>query len=271
MVALAKLFEPAIINCQEVIGSGSCLLVGKVPNCGEEPVEYTFEAVAAVAASTVPTTIQVRVTATNQDGAAVVIASPSFVVRENSFLTFGTTTVKVLNRAVITGVVGGVAVSVESVPTAIAAAATGTTWGLELLETVTDLPLDASSTDADRKDLKSGIQGSKIKTRIDLDLNITYFASPLDLAQTRIMLPAGLGTENIFFVAAKSSGLTAFGRAIVMGMSESGTDDIVTYSTTLSAQAPFAIVARTADPLVNTTAQLTALNNVLRLSGLKTV
>jgi hypothetical protein len=270
MVALAKSFVSPLQSCNEVIGSGSCLLVQLVENCGDEPTLYTLTTTVAAAASTVATTITVDLTAISQDGTPITpITGKSVTIREDSILYFTNTNVpvKVLNEIKITAGTPAV-IATNAIPSAIGVGSNARTWALELLDTVTDLPINVESSEADRKDLKAGIQGSNVKTRIDLSLDISYFASPLDRTQRSVMLKAALGTQDLYFVAAKSSGLIAFGRAKVMGLQESGDMELTTYSTSLSAQAPFGVTAVTNDPLVNNAEQLVALNAVLEYSGL---
>jgi hypothetical protein len=270
MASLAKKFVPEIQSCNEVIGSGSCLLVASVPNCGEEPILYTISNTVAASISTTATTLTLSVTGATQDGVAVTPTPTSVLIREGAVLYFGATNVavKVSDEVLIAT---ATVVNVDSIPAAIAVNDVANTWALYLLETVTDLPIALEAGEADSKVLKDGIQGSNVQTRIDLNLAISYLAAPTDIAQARVMLRAATNTEDIFFFAAKSSSLVAWGRAKVMGLTESGDMELTTYSTTLSAQAPFAVTYKTADTQVNSSNQLIDLNLALRYAGLPIV
>ena len=267
MVSLASSFVAPIVNCNEVVGSGSCLLVSNIENCGDEPILYNITNTAAIAAAA--TTATLSVVSATQDGVAVTPAPTSVVLREGSRLYFTPTSFITIKNETTVGT--ATVVDIEPATAAIASAGTALTWAMQLLDTVSDLPIDLASTTSDRKDLKSGLQGSTIKNRIDLTIALTYFASPLDKTQQEVMLKAALSTNNVYFVAVKSTGLIAFGKAQINGLSETGTTEIVTYSTTLNAQSPWAVTFRTANPAVNPVAQLADLNTVNRYSGLPLV
>jgi hypothetical protein len=270
MASLAKKFVPEIQSCNEVIGSGSCLLVASVPNCGEEPILYTITNTLAAPISATATTLTLSVTGATQDGVAVTPTPTSVLIREGAILYFGVanTPIKVSDEILVST---ATVVNVDAVPVALAVNATAPTWALYLLETVTDLPVALEAGEADSKVLKDGIQGSNVKTRIDLNLAISYLAAPTDIAQARVMLRAATNTEDMFFFAAKSSSLVAWGRAKVMGLTESGDMELTTYSTTLAAQAPFAVTYKTSDVQVNNATQLIDLNLALKYAGLPLV
>lgn len=268
MVSKASFFVADVKNCERVIANGSCLLVGNTFDCSDEPILYTLIAESAAAINA--ETISISLDSATVDGVAITTPAEVFI-RKNSLLTFtGNNVVTVLDDVTVTAT--ATTVNVAPLDAAIAISDTAETWALYLLETVTDLPINADSSETDSSILKDGIQGRNEKTRVDLNIPITYFASPLDISQAAIMLPASLGTENIFAVAIKSSGLVAFGRFKVMGLQESGaTNDLVSYSTSLSGQAPFAIAFASSDTKINTAEQLAALNDVLRWSGIAEV
>lgn len=268
MSSYAKSFVSPITACDVVVGSGSCLLVAPLRNCAEEPDTYLITNTVAIAAAATTATLQL--TSVTRDGDPVTPVPADVYLREGSRLYFGTNFVTLREDATVTSA-AAIAVDIEPAVGAIAAAATAQTWALYLLDSTTDLPINLASSSTSNKKLKNGLQGGTSKTEINLNVDITYFASPLDLAQQEVMLKAATTTEYIYAVVIKTDAQTAFGKFEVQNLNSTGNSDLITYTASLVGQPDYAVTYRTANPKVNDAAQLVALNAVSRLSGVPAV
>jgi hypothetical protein len=142
---------------------------------------------------------------------------------------------------------------------------TAETWGLLRLLSPQALPLTSDSTNVDRKDYTFGLQGSEVKTRVNLNSSVQIINQVTDRAFWEVVHPAGLGSNNIFSMIVTNAE-HAFGAAQVTSLTDDNAlDEISRPSFDLLFQAPFARVGQYAYLPTN---QQTALNEVRKLAGL---
>jgi hypothetical protein len=255
-LALAGSFLPKPKNCKNVLGSSSCIYVGNLDACNDEPASTTLE-------------IDI---ATSLGGGLYTYTlfsngSPYFL-EDGTFLNFINPVgrVQVIGDVTVSGFVDVLVNVLSGSPTV---GSTATIWNMQTIEAATDIAVNLEAQSADSKVLKDNIQGSTAITRTDLLIPLTYLASPKDTVQQTVMLPAARSNKPIFVVVYKSSGLVAWGQAEVMGLTESGAmDELVTYTTTLKLKAPFAITYNSNDPLVNDFSRVECLNVLYERIGL---
>lgn len=272
-MALTDRFVSPIVNCQESQNAGSCIFVTRLLDCAEEPNTYTIEATAAVAANAEEISLQL-LALTDSEGNAITPLPDSVLLREDLVLHFELTAtpgtfveVKLTEETSVTSA-AAVAAAIEPAPAAIAANDVALTWALAEITEATDLPLNSDSQEDDRKVLKNGIQGSSVKTNVNLNVPLQYISDPSNIAQFNVILPASQSTEDIYAFVLKSGGLAAFGRAKVMNFNATGAiNQIERVSANLNFQAPFALSYFSANPDINTATQIADLNTLARLSG----
>jgi hypothetical protein len=247
-LALAGSFLPKPKNCKNVLGSSSCIYVGNLNGCDEEPATTTLEIadVTFLSAGIYSCTLF-----TNDD---------PYLLQDGAFLNF----INPFCRVQIIGdvlVAGGDVVMVNVLSGSLFVGATSTIWNMQTIDAATDITVNLEAQSADSKVLKDNIQGSTAITRTDLLIPLTYLASPKDTVQQTVMLPAARSDTPIFVVVYKTSGLVAWGQAEVMGLTESGDVELITYT-------PFAITYNTADTLVNDFAKIECLDMLYQRLGL---
>lgn len=264
----AENFISDIKTCDEIQNAGSILKVANLEKCATEPIVYTLTpAAAAINAETISVYISNPVVPTTPPPGYV---PPKVWLQKGTKLYFGTTfkPVTVAANTLVNGTTAGTAatVPVDPLTQAIAATDTALTWGMMMILSPTDLPLSDNDSTVDRTDLTYGLQGSTVKTTKEKTSQITVIARPDDRAFWEIVYPASQGSQNIFAHVIRNGGLSAWGPAKVMSLTNPGAiREISRPQFTLNFQAPYA--SPTLREYITNSAQQTAFDTVMRLSG----
>jgi hypothetical protein len=265
-------FQYPIQACKTSNSAGSQLLVQNTYNCSATPILYTINNTTAIAANA--STASLQLTAATVDGVALPTLPASVTLRANSRLYLGASGNLVnyvsFPREVTINSASATTVDIDNAATAVAAAVTGQTYAMLLVEKTTDLPINVEAETSNTRVLADGLQITQNVTGLNLNTPVTFFSSPEDESQFIVLQRAALTTANIYALIVKTSGNLAFGTAKVLGVSYTGdfTDEVAT--TTLNFQS-WAVAHSTSDVRVNSAVQLAAINRVYKLVGLPTI
>ena len=210
------------------------LTVGGTPTLGDETLDLT---------SDIPVILRRGTKLTTSNGSVVTVTTETELTAATS-----------------------ASVPVEPLATPVpTAAATIKTWGLLRILSPQALPLTSDSTNVDRKDYTFGLQGSEVKTRVNLNSSVQIINQATDRAYWEVMHPASLGSNNVFALIVTNAE-HGFGAAQVTSLTDDNAiDEISRPSFDLMFQAPFARVGQYA---YLTPARKTKLNEVRSLAGL---
>ncbi len=253
----AEQFVPSLTSCEEIQNAGSIIKVANLVNCASEPTVYTLTAGAGGAIGA--TTLTLSITAPAGPPA------PSVVLQKGSRLFFGTTFIPVTVAADTTVTSTPVAVPVD--PLEAAVSGTAFTWGLQMILSPTDLPINSTDQTVDRSDLTYSLQGSTVKTGKETSSQITVISRTDDRAFWEVIYPASQGTQSIFAHIIRTGGIRVWGRCHVVNLTQPGAiRELKRDSFGLNYQAPWA--QPTLRQYITDTAQLAAFDAVMRLSGI---
>jgi len=269
-MAFTDSFVQDIIACNEAYNAGSALFIFDFEGeCSDEPPVYVFT---TDTTALVGTEVVVTGTITDRLVDGVSTTAVPARLRKDQLLVFSGGSTAVVTADVLVDDTTSTSVSIKDLSGAVAIGETVNFYSGYELCTVTDLPLSSDSNTVNRTVLKNGIQGSDVKTRINLSSAVQIISSPTDKGQQAVILKAAQGTQDVYAIAYKSSGYMAFGRAKVMNWSATGTiEELERISFTLQWQTPYALAFATTDTDITTMPQLTQINDLLELSGIEQV
>jgi hypothetical protein len=257
-------FKTDIVSCNEIQNAGSALYLGAMPSCAEEAQVYTLELDTPVAIG--DDTASLKVTVPSAVGTTVRLRQGSRVYfgadidAATSFITVATETVVGLTP---------VTVPIEDATAVIAGATLGWSWGLLKLISPTNLPLNLTSNNTDRKDLSNGLRGSEVKVGIMFNPQISTIAVPGDRAYWEVVRKVVMTNNDIYALMlrnAPNGGEHAFGRAKVMELTNDGNiNEISRPQFALNFQGEWN--APTLFPYLSTTEQ-NGINHLRKLAGL---
>lgn len=251
--SLIDIFAPKIENCNEYLNAGSINLVAPVP-CGS--VEPTVDTL-TVDTALVGGEESIDLTSDNAAGT---------ILREGSILHFASG--ELVTITATTTVTTGTTVPIEAAPV-ISAGDTGQTWALLRIKSPTNLPTNIEAQEVNRTDLTYGLQGGMVKSKIELNIQVTAIAVPGDKAVFDYILGASTSDADIYSLIVRSHGVTTAGRTKITGWTDDGNiEEISRPQWTYKYQPLFGIIK---PPEYLTTNELAALNGVRKLSGLSVV
>ena len=196
----------------------------------------------------------------------------SVTLRQGLVLWFDDTTKKPVVVASETVVATGatpVTVPINPAEEAIAINSLALSWIMYQIEGATNLPIDTDAVTVNNTRLKNGLQGSDSKTRVNLTSAVELLTSKSDKGIWAVILPAVKGSQNIYAVIAKTSGLTAFGQAQLASGSFTGDiEELERATVQFNFQAPFALEYLANDATLFSTEQLADLQLLIEYAGL---
>jgi hypothetical protein len=252
-MAIAQSFVSEVTPSNVVQTSGSILLVGKLDGASEEPAVATL------------TVVDTAIVAGDE---VLTLSSDSDVTLRRGLILKFTTGANVVVAETTSIAAGATAVSVPVEPLVTPLPANGNTaqtWGLLRVLSPTALPLTSDSTNVDRKDYTYGLQGSEVKTRVNLNSSVQIINQATDRAYYEVIHPATQNASNVF-VMIVTNAEHAFGACQVSSLTDDNAiDEISRPSFDLMFQAPFARVGAYS---YLEAGQKTKLNEARALAGL---
>jgi len=252
-MAIAQSFVSEVTPSNVVQTSGSILLVGKLTGAAEEPATATLTIVdttIAIGNETLEMTSDIDVTLRRGARLKFTVGAPVVVAETTE----------------IEGGAAAVAVPVEPLASVLPVNGnTAETWGLLRVLSPTALPLASDSTNVDRKDYTYGLQGSEVKTRVNLNSSVQIINQATDRAYYEVIHPATQNASNVF-VMIVTNAEHAFGACQISSLTDDNAiDEISRPSFDLMFQAPFARVGAYS---YLEAGQKTKLNEARALAGL---
>ena len=249
-MAYADVFVPKLLNTNEVLNAGSILLVKDVEGANEEPIIHTLtEASGSVAGDE-----QLILTSSHTEGTRL---------RAGCVLHFVNGVAVVLKETLVTD---SIVVPVEPLENSIPTGDTAQTWAMLQILSPTNLPTNIESQEVNRTDLSNGLFGSMVKTKIELNPQVTVINTPEDRALYEYIFPAAKSDKSVYALIVRSGGIHSFARALINGWNDDGNIEeisrpqfTVKYQGKIGISSPFKYLS---------TEEKAALNSVRRLSGL---
>lgn len=194
--------------CNEILNSGTVVLVAPLIDCANLPIVHTI-------------TVGAAGVAVDEESVAMTTDIVGGTrLRQGTVLYFGSDTL-VVTADVLVDNTTATPVPIEPATAAIAAGSLARTWALQKILSPTNVPLNIEATTVDRTDLES-FQGSMVKTLNNFKPQISSIASLKDRALYDVVFEGANSTVDVFAHIVYSSTQSAIGRALVSGFNSDG-------------------------------------------------
>ena len=157
-------------------------------------------------------------------------------------------------------------VPIEALTVAIPDTDTAETWGMLALLSPTNIPFNIEASEVNRTDLTYGLQGSMVKSKIEVNNQISTIGRKDDQALYDYFFGASYTDQRIYTIFEYSDDTHGFGQSEIIGWNRDGNiEEITRPQFTAKLQAPFGI----AKPFKwETLENQTSLNDMRKLAGL---
>lgn len=203
--------------------------------CNDLPRKFTLTASAVATATSTSVTVFIS-------GTTPTMATPRMVIQKGLTVFFADTVkVTFAEDVVLTAIAAPGTAVAAVVDGAIALNDTADTFGMFEATGATDLTTNYNAQSQDTSKLSTGIQGSSITTRLNIQNTLNYIVGDSgDKAYHNVIRPNSISLRRFFAFLASSDGTRQFGNVIAMPQSEPRqTGGIITATFNLDWQAPY--------------------------------
>lgn len=252
MVSIAEQFTPTPENCNQILNASTIILVTGQPCGQDEPIVHTLSVDTALVGG------EESIDLTSDQ-----LPDGTFL-RKNSVIHFASGEERVVTADTI--VTTGTSVPIEADPNPIADTDTATTWAMLMVLSPTNVPLNIEASEVNRTDLTFGMQGSMVKSKIEINNQVSTIGRKDDRALYDLIFGSSYTDQRLYTLFAYSDDTHSFGQAEIITWNRDGNiEEITRPQFTVKLQAPFGV----AKPYQwETTANQTLLNNLRRFAGL---
>lgn len=249
-LSFAERFAPTPENCNQILNAGSFVYAAPNPCGQDEPTVATI----SVPTAGVIGDETISLTSSITEGTTL---------RRNSLLHLTTGIIVVTADTLVTT---ATSVPIEALTVAIPDTDTATTWGMLALLSPTNIPFNIEASEVNRTDLTYDLQGSMVKSKIEVNNQISTIGRKDDRALYDYFFGASYTDQRIYTIFEYSDDTHGFGQSEIVGWNRDGNiEEITRPQFTAKLQAPFGI----AKPFKwETTENQAALNAMRQLAGL---